>query len=56
MEDAAAQLKEGDEEKKLQGIDNVVGKLRGSDIQPQKNRDCKTQDRGRTQRGIDSNQ
>jgi len=35
VEDEAAEADEGDDEEKLQRVDDVVGDLRGNDVQPE---------------------
>ena len=56
VEDEVAEADEGDEEQKLEGIDGVVGQLRGGDIEAEDEGGGEADDGGAAEDGIDADE
>jgi hypothetical protein len=54
VKDAAAEMDEGNDEQELEWIQDVVGKLRGGDVEAKDKRDGEAEERGRSKHGIDA--
>jgi len=55
-EDDVAEAKEGNHEQELEGIDEVIGQLRGGDVEPQDEGGGETDDGGAAEHGIDADE
>lgn len=56
MKEIAAQLQEGNEQKQLNWIEQMIDQLGDGYVQAQEHRQCQAQDCRRTQNGIDPDQ
>ena len=56
VKEAAAEADEGDQRKKLQRIDEMIGQLRGHDVQAEEEGQAETEDGGGSEDGIDADE
>lgn len=56
VEDAAGETDEGDDQNQLQGVDDVVAKLRGGYVEAEDEGDGEAEDRGRAQDRVDADE
>lgn len=56
MEDSAAKADEGDDQDYLERVSEVVGELRGSDVEPEDEGQGEAEDSGGAEDGVDSDE
>lgn len=56
MEDAAGDVDEGDDQDEFQRVDDVIGQLRGDQVEPENERRGEAEDGGGSEDGIDADE